>query len=118
MFEIFFPVFVLLFLALITPIIMLTIPKIFGKRESTPVKDAAYECGIPAVGDARERFPIKFSLIAILFLLFDIEAVFLYPWAYIYKKLGMFGLIEMGIFILILLIGYLYVIKKGALQWE
>ena len=82
------------------------------------MKDAAYECGVPAVGDARDRIPVKFYLIAILFLLFDIEAVFLYPWAYIYRKLGFFGLIEMGVFILILLVGYIYVIKKGALRWQ
>ncbi|MCP4632495.1 MAG: NADH-quinone oxidoreductase subunit A [candidate division Zixibacteria bacterium] len=118
MFEIYFPLFILFALAIITPAVMLIIPKILGKRESNAIKDDIYECGIPAVGDARERFPIKFYLIAILFLLFDIEAVFLYPWAFIYNKLGIFGLIEMGVFILILLIGYMYVIKKGALRWQ
>ncbi|MBD3233212.1 MAG: NADH-quinone oxidoreductase subunit A, partial [candidate division Zixibacteria bacterium] len=74
--------------------------------------------GVPAVGDARQRFPIKFYLIAILFLIFDIETVFLFPWAYLYKKLGFFGLIEMGVFILILLVGYFYIIMKGALKWQ
>ncbi|MBD3169614.1 MAG: NADH-quinone oxidoreductase subunit A [candidate division Zixibacteria bacterium] len=118
MIEAYFPIFVLFIFALITPVVMLLIPKIVAKREPTPIKDAAYECGIPAEGDARERFPIKFYLIAILFLLFDLEAVFLYPWAYIYKKLGLFGLIEMGVFITILLVGYIYVIKKGALKWQ
>ena len=118
MIEAYFPIFVLFVLALLTPLVMLLIPKIVAKRESNPIKDAAYECGIPAEGDARSRFPIKFYLIAILFILFDLEAVFLYPWAYVYKRLGMFGLIEMGVFILILLVGYIYVIKKGALRWQ
>ncbi|PJA29824.1 MAG: NADH-quinone oxidoreductase subunit A [candidate division Zixibacteria bacterium CG_4_9_14_3_um_filter_46_8] len=118
MLESFFPILILFLLATITPAVMLILPKILAKRESDPVKDAPYECGIPAEGDARERFPIKFYLIAILFLLFDIEAVFLYPWAVIYRKLGVFGLVEMVVFIVILLIGYLYVIKKGALRWQ
>lgn len=118
MFELFFPLLILAILAVATPVIMLGLPKILAKRERSEVKDAAYECGIEAVGDARERFPIKFYIIAILFLLFDLEAVFLYPWAYIYNKLGFFGLIEMGVFILILLVGYFYVILKGALKWQ
>ena len=118
MFDIFFPIFVLAIISVLTTAVLMILPKILAKRESNSIKDAAYECGVPAVGDARERFPVKFYLIAILFLLFDIEAVFLYPWAYIYRKLGLFGLVEMGIFIAILLIGYLYVIKKGALRWQ
>jgi NADH-quinone oxidoreductase subunit A len=70
------------------------------------------------VGSARERFSIKFYLIAMLFILFDIEAVFMYPWAVLFKRLGMFGLAEMGLFIVILFVGYIYVWKKGALEWE
>lgn len=116
--EVFFPVFILFLLAVVTPFVMLTIPRILAKREPSEIKDAPYECGIPAVGDARQRFPIKFYLIAILFLIFDIETVFLFPWAYLYKKLGFFGLIEMGVFILILLVGYFYIIMKGALKWQ
>jgi NADH-quinone oxidoreductase subunit A len=79
---------------------------------------APYECGCEPIGTARERFPIKFYLIAMLFILFDIEAVFLYPWAILYKKLGVFGLVEMGVFVVILFVGYIYVWKKGALEWE
>ena len=73
---------------------------------------------MPLVGTARQRFPVKFYIIAMLFILFDIEAVFLYPWAVVFKQLGWFGFIEMGVFIAILLVGYIYVWKKGALEWE
>jgi len=82
------------------------------------VKNSAYECGVDPVGSARQRFTIKFYLVAVLFILFDIEAVFLYPWAVAFKQLGMYGLIEMLLFILILLVGYLYLLKKRALEWE
>ena len=73
---------------------------------------------MPPVGSARERFSVKFYIIAMLFIVFDIEVVFMYPWAVMFKKLGLFGFIEMGVFILILLVGYAYVWKKGALEWE
>jgi len=91
---------------------------LIGQKKPSVVKLAPYECGCEPVGSARERFSIKFYLIAMLFILFDIEAVFLYPWAVLFKRLGMFGLIEMGIFIVILFVGYVYVWKKGALEWE
>ena len=87
-------------------------------RRRNPVKDAPYECGVDPVGDARARFSVKFYLVAVLFILFDIEAVFLYPWAVAFKQLGAHGLIEMLLFILILLVGYLYLIKKQALEWD
>ena len=79
---------------------------------------AAYECGMPPVGSAHEQFSIKFYIIAMLFIVFDIEVVFMYPWAVMFKRLGLFGFMEMGVFILILLVGYAYVWKKGALEWE
>jgi NADH-quinone oxidoreductase subunit A len=87
-------------------------------RRSNRVKMSAYECGVDPVGDARDRFSIKFYLVAVLFILFDIEAVFLYPWAVAFRQLGLYGLVEMLLFIGILLIGYLYVLKKRALEWE
>jgi len=87
-------------------------------RRSNRVKMSSYECGVDPVGDARERFSIKFYLVAVLFILFDIEAVFLYPWAVAFRQLGWVGLIEMGLFILILLVGYVYVLKKRAFEWE
>jgi NADH-quinone oxidoreductase subunit A len=91
---------------------------LIGQKKYSKLKLAPYECGCEPIGTARERFPIKFYLIAMLFILFDIEAVFLYPWAILYKKLGLFGLVEMGVFVVILFVGYIYVWKKGALEWE
>ena len=87
-------------------------------RRHSPEKDSAYECGVEPVGNARSRFTVKFYLVAVLFILFDIEAVFLYPWAVTFKQLGLYGLVEMLLFILILLVGYLYLLKKKALEWD
>jgi len=87
-------------------------------RRRNPIKDSAYECGVEPVGTARERFTIKFYLVAVLFILFDIEAVFLYPWAVALRQIGLYGLIEMLLFIVILAVGYLYLIKKRALEWD
>ncbi|MBC8019225.1 MAG: NADH-quinone oxidoreductase subunit A [Verrucomicrobia bacterium] len=96
----------------------LVFSSLIGPKKFSAIKMSPYECGCEPVGTARERFSIKFYLIAMLFILFDIEAVFLYPWAILYKKLGVFGLVEMGLFIVILFVGYIYVWKKGALEWE
>jgi len=104
------------------------------RRRPTPVKQQAYESGVPALGDARERFSVRFYLVAILFIIFDIETVFMIPWAVYFKQLScfvplvndvcpvgnisFFGLGEMLVFMLILLVGFVYVWKKGALQWD
>ena len=87
-------------------------------RRRNSVKMSAYECGVEPVGDARERFSVKFYLVAVLFILFDIEAVFLYPWAVSFNQLGLYGLIEMALFIVILFVGYAYLLKKRALEWD
>jgi NADH-quinone oxidoreductase subunit A len=89
-----------------------------GRRINDPAKAMPYECGITPVGNARERFHTRFYLVAMLFIVFDIETVFLYPWAVVYKSLAMFGLIEMLVFIAILLAGLVYVWGKGALEWD
>lgn len=89
-----------------------------GVKRPTREKLAPYECGITPVGDARERFSISFYLVGMLFILFDVEAVFLYPWAVVYKQLKWFGFIEMFLYIVILLAGYVYIWKKGALDWS
>ncbi len=84
-------------------------------------KDMPFECGVPGVGSARHRFSVRFYLVAILFLLFDVEAIFFFPWAVVYKKyltINSFILVEMGFFAAILLVGYIYVLRKGALEWE
>jgi len=88
------------------------------RRKGDPEKGIPYEGGMDPIGSPRQRFFIRFYVVAVLFLLFDIETVFLYPWAVLFRKLGLFGLIEMGVFILILLAGYIYVWKKDALEWE
>ena len=112
------PILVLVIIAVCFGMGSLIFSTLIGQKKPSKVKLAPYECGCDPVGTARERFSIKFYLIAMLFILFDIEAVFLYPWSVIFKRLGMFGLVEMGVFIAILFVGYVYVWKKGALEWE
>jgi len=112
------PILLLVLIAIMFGLIILVLSSLIGERKSTPLKLSPYESGCKPVGTARDRFSIKFYVIAMLFILFDIEAVFLYPWAILYKRLGVFGLVEMGVFIVILFVGYIYVWKKGALEWE
>ena len=88
-------------------------PRRFSARKLSP-----YECGVEPVGSARNRFHIPFYLVSVLFILFDIESVFLYPWAVAFRQLGLYGLVEMLLFILILFVGYVYLLKKRALEWE
>lgn len=89
-----------------------------GPQKPDLVKLSPYECGITPVGTARERFSVKFYLVAMLFIIFDIEVVFLYPWAVVFQNLRVFGLMEMATFIFVLLLGFLYVWRKGGLEWE
>jgi len=89
-----------------------------GVKRPSREKLAPYECGSSPVGDARERFSISFYLVGMLFILFDVEAVFLYPWAVVYRSLGWFGFAEMFLYVAILLAGYVYIWKKGALDWS
>src|SRR6188508_386416 len=91
---------------------------VLGPKKPTPEKMAPYECGMPAVGDARERQSIRFYLIAMIFLLFDIEVAFLYPWAMALRALGWSGYLQVLLFTLVLAAGYIYVWKKGALDWS
>ncbi len=88
-----------------------------GHRKPSRAKQQAYECGVLPTGDAREPFSVKFYLVAMLFILFDVEAIFLYPWAVVYRELRLFGFVEMMLYIGILLTGYIYLWKKGALDW-
>ena len=91
---------------------------LFGPRKHSEAKSMPYESGITPYGEGTRRMPVRFYLIAVLFILFDIEVVFFLPWAITFRQLGLFGLIEMVIFIAILLVGYFYAWKKGALEWE
>jgi NADH-quinone oxidoreductase subunit A len=89
-----------------------------GQRKPTPIKQAPYECGMPTIGSSFRRISIKYYIIAMLFLLFDIEVVFLYPWAVVFKQFKFFAFISMVVFLGILIIAYIYIWKRGALEWE
>jgi NADH-quinone oxidoreductase subunit A len=91
---------------------------LIGYRRPTRAKLSAYECGMIPVGDARQRFSVKFYLVGMLFILFDVEAVFLYPWAVILRELKMFGFWEMLVYIGVVLVGFFYIWKKGVLDWS
>ena len=111
------PVLMMVLLAAGFSLATLFLSSALGPRRPSKDKLSTYECGIDPVGSARERFSVKFYLVAMLFILFDIEIVFLYPWAIILSDLKLFGFIEMIVFLGILLIGLLYVWKKGGLEW-
>ncbi|MCC7301719.1 MAG: NADH-quinone oxidoreductase subunit A [Bacteroidia bacterium] len=91
---------------------------VLGPKRKTEVKNDTFECGIPVHGNARIPFSIKYFLVAILFVLFDVEVIFMYPWAVKFKDLGWLGFIEMATFILFFMVGFFYILKKGALKWE
>jgi NADH-quinone oxidoreductase subunit A len=116
--EIWFPVLVQVVIAMAVAGGMLGGSYLLGRRVRNRVKDLPYECGIVPTGNARERFSVRFYLVAMLFILFDIEAIFLYPWVVVYRDLKMFAFVEMLIFILMVLAGYFYIWKKGALDWS
>jgi NADH-quinone oxidoreductase subunit A len=103
-----------LFFAILLPVLSLSL----GPRRPTPRKLSPYESGIVPIGEAQSRLPVKFYLIAVLFILFDIEIVFLVPWAITFRHLGLFGLVEVIVFVAILVVGYVWIWKKGALEWE
>ncbi len=97
---------------------LITVSSLVGKHKPSPEKDQPYECGIRPTGDAREPFSVHFYMVGLIFILFDIEAIFLYPWALVYHDLKVFGFVEMLLYIIILLVGYIYLWKKGALDWN
>lgn len=96
---------------------LIVMSALIGRHKVTREKDQAYECGMDPTGDAREPFSVQFYMVALVFILFDIEAIFLYPWALVYRRLAVFGFVEMVLYIIILLVGYVYLWKKGALDW-
>ena len=105
-------------LSTLVALIAIGLGTIFGPRKKSEAKSMPYESGMNPYGEGTRRMPIRFYLIAVLFILFDIEVVFFLPWAIVFRELKIFGLIEMIIFIIILLVGYVYAWKKGALEWE
>ena len=110
----------LLFLIVATGIgiALLIVGTVLGPRRPTVEKLSPYECGFAAFEDARMQFDVRYYLIAILFIVFDLEIAFMFPWALVFRELGIFGLVEMGVFLSLLVIGFIYVWKKGALEWE
>lgn len=115
--EAYFPVLLQVGLAAVIAAALITLGVVLGNRVKNKVKDTPYECGITPTGNARERFSVKFYLVAMLFILFDIEAIFLYPWAVVYRELKLFAFVEMLIFIALVLAGFFYIWKKGVLDW-
>jgi NADH-quinone oxidoreductase subunit A len=105
-------------LATLIALIAIGLGTLFGPKKESAAKSMPYESGMNPYGEGTRRMPVRFYLVAVLFILFDIEVVFFLPWAITFRQLGLFGLIEMVIFIVILLVGYVYAWKKGALEWE
>jgi NADH-quinone oxidoreductase subunit A len=118
MLQDYLPIAVLILLATVFAVLVVIVGHLLGPKRPTAIKSAAYESGMKPIGPGTRRFPVRFYLIAVLFILFDIEVVFFLPWAVTFRQLGLFGLIEMFVFILILLVGYVYAWKKGALEWD
>lgn len=112
------PVFIAILLASLLGVTFLILPKILVPYHTREKKNKIYECGIPPTGDARQKFMPHFYLIGAIFILFDIEVVFLYPCAVLLKKLGIYGIIEMFLFIGILMVGYIYIWRKKAIEWQ
>ena len=112
------PIAILLFLSTALALIAVVAGHLFGPHRPTERKSVPYESGMIPIGPGTRRMPVRFYLIAVLFILFDIEVVFFLPWAVVFRSLGVFGLVEMVIFITILLVGFVYAWKKGTLEWE
>jgi len=112
------PIFIFLVFALIFAGIMLGIGFTFGSNNPDPEKNSPYECGFEAFEDSRMKFDIRYYLVAILFIIFDLEIAFLFPWAIVIHQVGLIGLISMAIFLMILVVGFIYEWKKGALEWD
>jgi NADH-quinone oxidoreductase subunit A len=111
------PLIIMFLIAVMLPLALLGASRLVQRRVFDRDKLLPYECGVDPIGDARERFSVRFYIVAMLFLVFDVETIFLFPWAIIYDKLALFGLAEMLIFIGILVVGYYYAWRKGALEW-
>lgn len=111
------PLFIFLALALAFPVVAIVAAKLIRPSAPSVTKLEAYECGIKAASDARGRYTVRFYIVAILFVIFDVETIFLFPWAVRYRTLGWFGVSEISVFLAILIVGYIWAYKKGALEW-
>jgi len=111
------PIFIFLAIAILFPTVTIIVAKLIRPSAPSLTKLEAYECGIKAASDSRGRYTVRFYIIAILFVIFDVETIFLFPWAIRYKSLGWFGVAEMVVFLAILIVGYIWAYKRGALEW-
>jgi NADH-quinone oxidoreductase subunit A len=116
--ENYLPILIFIIIGGLLGVVALVIGRILGPKRPDPAKNSPYECGFPAFDDARLPFDVRFYLVAILFIIFDLETAFLVPWAVVFRQLGWFGLSVMGVFLGLLVIGFIYEWKKGALEWE
>lgn len=114
----YWPIAILFAVSTLIAVAVVVFGHLIGPRRPSERKAAPYESGMEPIGPGTRRMPVRFYLVAVLFILFDIEVIFFFPWAVNFRSLGMFGLIEMFVFIMILLVGYVYAWKKGALEWE
>jgi NADH-quinone oxidoreductase subunit A len=114
----FAPIAALIIISIILTFIILVLSRILGPYRPTARKTAPYESGMKPIGPAVRRMPVKFYLVAVLFIIFDVEVVFFLPWAVVLRDLGVYGLLTMGVFVFILTVGLIYEWKKGALEWE
>jgi len=118
MLENYLPILIFLSVALVLGLLMLSLGFLFGRGSKTKAKLSPYECGFDPFEDARIPFDVRYYLVAILFIIFDLEIAFLFPWAVSLNKIGIAGIMAMGIFLLVLVIGFIYEWKKGALEWD
>lgn len=118
MLQNYLPILIFIIFGILVGIVGPTLGYLLGPKKPNPEKLSAYECGFPAFSDARAPFDVRFYLVAILFIIFDLETAFLVPWAVVFRQLNFFGLAVMAIFLGLLTVGFIYEWKKGALEWE
>ncbi len=118
MIQEYIPLLLLIGFVIVNAVGMLAVSHLISPRSPTKLKASPYESGMPPLGDTRDRFSVKFYMVAMMFIVFDIETVFMLPWGVAFRQLGFFGLVEMLIFVAILLVGYIYIWKRGALEWD
>ena len=111
------PIIIFLIIAILFPVVTIVVARLIRPSAPSVTKLEAYECGIKAASDSRGRYTVRFYIVAILFVIFDVETIFLFPWAVRYRQLGWFGVAEVGVFLAILVVGYIWAYKKGALDW-
>lgn len=118
MIDSYLPILVILLVSAFIGLTIIVLSNVLSRKNPTPIKLMPYECGMDPIHGARRRFSVRFFIIGMLFIVFDIELIFMFPWATIYDKLMVFGFVEMLVFVLVLLAGLIYVWKKGALEWQ